>query len=136
MTVPLNHVLHTNEPPHYHASVGIEGFSTMAAPVQVKTFTPKTSEARLLVDAAETINGERQDMYGDAEDSFASIANYWQIHLKAVNPGIKLEIRPRDVAAMMVLFKLAREANSPKRDNRLDGAGYFGLMERCVEAEG
>ncbi|AEQ21085.1 conserved hypothetical protein [Rhodococcus phage E3] len=99
------------------------------------SFVPLTDEARLLVDAARTINGERQDMYGDAEDSFAVIARYWANHLNAVNRTDDIEIRPRDVAAMMVLFKLAREVNAPKRDNRLDGAGYFGLMERCILAE-
>lgn len=120
---------------HLPTDAAAASISSSAAVTLKDSFVPLTDEARLLVDAARTINGERQDQYGNAEDSFAVIARYWMNHLNAINRVNNIKIEPRDVAAMMVLFKLAREVNAPKRDNRLDGAGYFGLMERCVLAE-
>lgn len=108
---------------------------SVTAPAARENFVPYTAEAQLLVDAARTINGERQDQYGDAEDSFAIIARYWQNHLNAANRTEDIEVRARDVALMMVLFKAAREVIAPKRDNRLDMGGYAGLLERCVLAE-
>lgn len=111
--------------------------------------TPKTAEGKLLFDAAKTVNGARQDQYGKAEDSFAIIADYWSTYLDSKQcfeftyeghgaeqrEIITATLQPEDVAFMMVLFKLAREANAPKRDNRLDAAGYLALAERCLAAD-
>ena len=94
-----------------------------------------TPEAQVLVDAIKTINGERQDQYGNAEDSFQLIANYWTTWLQGRYPGeMTFLIDAKDAAMMMQLTKVARESNSPKRDNRLDGAGYWALAER-IEAK-
>jgi hypothetical protein len=38
-------------------------------------------------------------------------------------------ITPRQVALMMIGVKLAREVNTPKRDNLLDIAGYV----KCID---
>lgn len=92
---------------------------------------PETREARLLVDCRDVINGERQDQYGNAEDSFEGIATYWANHLK-MKYGIDVPITNIDVSLMMALFKLAREAHAPKRDNRLDGINYIALVERML----
>ena len=35
----------------------------------------------------------------------------------------------------MVGVKISREANSPKRDNRVDGAGYFETLEMVRQYE-
>lgn len=107
--------------------------------------TPVTAEGKLLFDAARTVNGARQDQYGKAEDSFQIIADYWSTHLESrqkevvasdpeASGQVFVTLEPQDVAYMMVLFKLAREANAPKRDNRLDAAGYLALAERCLAA--
>jgi hypothetical protein len=92
---------------------------------------------KVLDEAKATINGERQDVYGSPEDSFALIAQYWQTYLqghigvaqKKTDRGYNLifKISPSDVSVMMVLFKLAREANQHKRDNIVDAAGYLGI---------
>ena len=74
-----------------------------------------------ILDAAKSItSGERQDDYGDPEDSFECIAAYWTIHLQAV----EFPLKPSDVAKMMILLKLAREENRHKVDNLVDIAGY------------
>ena len=46
------------------------------------------------------------------------------------------EINAKDVAAMMMLVKVARFANDPShRDNLVDICGYAALIERCDESE-
>ena len=42
-------------------------------------------------------------------------------------------LRPEDVAMMMMLVKVAREAHAPKRDNRVDGAGYWQCLDLLIE---
>lgn len=82
-----------------------------------------TPEAQLLIDAIGTINGERQDQYGNAEDSFELIAEFWSTLF-----GIR--ITASGVAEALILMKIARQMNAPKRDNILDIAGYAALLER------
>lgn len=88
------------------------------------------SEARVwpLNRAAEIITGERRIAYGEAEDSFGLVALYWNVYLTERARMDEEEIRPQDVAMMMVLFKIAREqSGESKADNYVDAAGYLGL---------
>ena len=55
------------------------------------------------------------------------IADLWVPYLKekCVSEGADVDILPEDVAAMMVLFKMARVATGQsKADNWIDAAGY------------
>lgn len=82
----------------------------------------------ILHEALEIINGERQDSYGDPEDSFRRIGHYWSAYLS-------MDIQPKDVAMMMTLLKIAREQNQSKIDNLVDAAGYIGLAADMEEEE-
>lgn len=78
-------------------------------------------------DAIRTINGERQDQYGNPEDSFKLIAALWDAYL-----GTK--VTPPMVADMMILLKIAREADGKgKKDNMVDLIGYAMLGARMRE---
>ena len=67
---------------------------------------------------ASTILGARQDTYGNPEDSFSLISQYWSVYLR-------IEITPTQVADMMELLKIARRQNQQFHlDNYIDGAGY------------
>lgn len=83
-----------------------------------------SGRGKVLEEATEIINGGRQDVYGCPEISFSLIAKYWRTYLQHKK---NLEITPSDVAMMMTLFKIAREANQHKRDNIVDAAGYLGI---------
>lgn len=75
------------------------------------------------------INGARQDQYGNPEDSFASIAKFWNAYIgcKMGLEGFTI-IKSKDVALMMTVFKIARELHGAgKEDNMIDAAGYIGL---------
>ena len=104
-----------------------------------ETLTKISPRGNILLDAHSVINGERQDQYGNPEDSFELISDFWSAYIR---PKIKrelakygivlpkefnLELEPRDSALMMTLFKIAREEYQRKRDNLVDGAGYLGI---------
>lgn len=88
-------------------------------------------EERLLLDAIKTVTGERQDQYGNPEDSLAVIASYWNAYLHSKG-DVDVRISSVDAGMMMILLKVAREANKPKRDNLLDIAGYAAITSRAV----
>jgi hypothetical protein len=76
-----------------------------------------------LLDAAKAAVADRGLNYGKPEDNFGRIADLWSVHLE--NRGIPAELTPADVAAMMVLLKIARLQNDPSHlDSWTDIAGY------------
>lgn len=92
-------------------------------------FSPKEkapARGAVLREAEKVINGERQDMYGNPEDSFADIALLWGWYLR-------MPIAPEEVAMMMTLLKVARERNQCKRDNIVDACGYLGIYSSIVD---
>lgn len=77
--------------------------------------------AEILQTALQCITVDRAATHGEAENSFGLIAAYWSAHLD--HP-----VTAHDVAAMMVLFKLARMRGNPAHiDNAIDAAGYAAL---------
>lgn len=72
-----------------------------------------------ILDTAKTIvNGARQENYGSPESNFANIARYWSTYLNK-------KVEAYDVAAMMVLMKVARLQNKPDHeDSWVDICGY------------
>jgi len=79
----------------------------------------------ILEAAATLINGDRQDDYGDAAESFQCIAEMWSAYLGVAVSG-------RDVCNMMALLKIARLRNGPHEDSSVDGAGYLALGAEIV----
>lgn len=84
-------------------------------------FDPQIEE-----EARSIITNARREDYGDADESFARIANVW-------TGIIGKKVSPREVAMCMVGLKLVREANKPKRDNRVDAIGYVLLLDDMEE---
>lgn len=80
------------------------------------------TRSEILAEAEKLINGDRAAAYGDAESSFRRIAELWSVYLST-------DIRPRDVALMMVLLKVSRAAGRTASDDLIDVAGYAALAE-------
>jgi len=97
-----------------------------------------------LLEAEKIINGERQNSYGNPEDSFALIAKYWQTYIEDKSTKLcedegcpyygvphicnPYELTALDVSHMMILFKLARcVGQAPSRDNYIDIQGYSAI---------
>ena len=72
----------------------------------------------MLDEAATLVKHDRNADYGDPGDNFFDIAQMWSAYKD-------IEFSVHDVAAMMVLVKVARIKSSPgKDDNWVDIAGY------------
>lgn len=104
-----------------------------------------TERGQVLLDAHKIINGDRQQSYGNPEDTHGVIAELWNgfMRAKAKAHGLKedgsfsfVTITPKDVALMMVLFKIGRELNGAGcKDNMVDAAGYIGLAADMNEEQ-
>lgn len=68
--------------------------------------------------AEKAVCGDREKSYGSPEDNFKMIANLWSTYTG-------YPFTAQDVAAMMILLKIARVATGVnKDDNWVDIAGY------------
>lgn len=91
--------------------------------VMVKNPAPSGRE-RILEEAIKIVTQDRNQDYGDPEDNFRDIAEFWNIFLSS-RGKINMFLTPSDVAAMMVLMKVSRIKTSPdKKDHWIDIAGY------------
>ena len=80
------------------------------------------------------LNGDRLDSYGIPLESFTRISDQWNNYLAHNNIDIE-NLKPSDVAMMMVLFKLAREENKHKEDNIIDAIAYLVLYNNLIKEE-
>lgn len=85
---------------------------------------------KILEEAIQCVCSDRNEQYGSPEDNFAVIAEFWDSYLlykkrEEIAMG-EFNITPKDVAEMMVLFKIGRActASVSKKDTYVDIAGY------------
>lgn len=80
----------------------------------------------LLLEAEGLVNGDRSAAYGAPADNFTR----WRDLARASGrPGLA-SITAEDIATLMILGKVARDTNSPKRDNPVDMAGYAFILDK------
>jgi hypothetical protein len=91
----------------------------------------KVDNESALLEAHDLVYGGRGVDYGHPHENYSKTAAIWQVLFgKKLKLGAK--VGPEDVMLGMIAVKMSRELNRPKRDNRVDGAGYFELLERCA----
>jgi len=77
------------------------------------------NRAEVLDTAKGYVTKDRASDHGDMENNFATIADYWSVHLD-------INVSVEDVAVMMALLKIARIKSNPiHEDNWVDGCGYL-----------
>lgn len=78
-----------------------------------------------ILEAARTAthSEDKDHDYGTPENNFVTIADLWNVYLEASHDDYA-SLDARDVAAMMILLKVARAATSTKADHWVDIAGY------------
>lgn len=85
---------------------------------------------QILQEAEKCVCGDREQSYGNPENSFETIGLLWGVYLWSAYPELSKvmgfnRINAKDVAAMMALLKIARIATGHgKMDNWVDLAGY------------
>lgn len=85
-------------------------------------------ETRTAAESALEVTRERMDQYGHPRVVYRRTAALWSGYL-----GQEIEVK--DVALMMVLFKMGRERTREGRDNLVDMHGYLLVYERILEVE-
>jgi hypothetical protein len=79
--------------------------------------------------ASAAVYGDREADYGHPREDFTRQAIIWTGLLQhKLADGAFLEAE--DIARCMIGTKLGRDVHSPKRDNRVDGVGYFITLDR------
>lgn len=82
----------------------------------------------ILEEAARLTSRDRHADYGHPLHDFSRVARIWSgVLLDKLKPDVM--VSPEDVALCMVGVKIGRECNKPKRDNRVDGCGYWNTLE-------
>lgn len=93
---------------------------------------------KVLKEALNCVNGEREKQYGNPEDNFSRIADLWSVYLTSLfeDENVVVDIDPIDVAKMMILFKIARSlGDEDKLDNYVDIIGYAACGAEIFEKE-
>lgn len=85
-------------------------------------------------EAERLVNGDRQADYGHPIDNHTETGAAWSAYLRRRFDLPALELDAEDVCMLNVLQKVIRDANSRKRDNRVDAIGYLRNVE-MVEQE-
>ena len=80
----------------------------------------------ILHEAHTLVHGVRGEDYGHPYHDFSRTAKIWSAIL-----GV--DVTPEQVALCMIGVKISRECNKPKRDNRVDIAGYAEALDMVVE---
>lgn len=86
----------------------------------------------VLLEAERLTTGARRGDYGHPLDDYTRTAELVSaVFRHKLLPGVSLTAE--DMIRAMICVKLSRDVNLPKRDNRTDGAGYFGCLQMVTE---
>jgi hypothetical protein len=114
----------------------IEEAQALGVPIVYKPWTPTKDEPvpeSVLTEAERLINGERQASYGHPLDDYDCVAAIWRALIRR-RYWVDIPISA-DFACLMMAggVKVSREAGLHKRDNLVDGAGYLGCAQKCLD---
>jgi hypothetical protein len=84
----------------------------------------------VLTEAEGLVHGDRNASYGPPIDDFSRTAGMVSAMLAH---KLSQPLTAEDVGLFMVCVKLSRQINAPKRDNCVDGAGYFECVQWIVD---
>lgn len=96
--------------------------------LDAQTFKPMPDESAL-EEAQRLVHGDRGADYGHPIDDYTRTGRMWGAIL-----GLP-DIDPRLCCLMMAVVKVSREVNAPKRDNRVDLAGYAECTQMVAERQ-
>ncbi len=95
---------------------------------------PSPIHESILQEADSLIHGARRSTYGHPREDYSKVAGMFNALFSGrLKPGGLF--KPEDIPKIVILMKLSREEHYHKRDNLVDGAGYFGLIQMIIDEE-
>ena len=85
----------------------------------------------ILEEVKDLLNGDRQREYGPPDKSLEIIAKLWTTYMQT-SLNVDLKITSSDVCMLMILLKVARQANSKDRDSYRDIIGYTAIASDLI----
>lgn len=87
----------------------------------------------ILEQAIKCVCGDREQDYGTPENNFQTISELWTDYINGKYRKI-IVFKPKDVAIMMALLKIARIASgTDKEDSFVDACGYMACAGECAD---
>ncbi len=93
------------------------------------------TDERTAAEKAIEVTKERSEQYGHPIEAYRHTAELWTSYL-GTRVNLIDRITPKDIALMMVLFKMGREMSRTGEDNLVDMHGYLDVYERILREEG
>jgi len=84
------------------------------------------TETSILLEAERLTNQDRRSTYGHPLDDYTRTAALFNA---AFAHKLKEDLSPEDLMLVMILVKVSRQVNQPKRDNLVDLAGYANCID-------
>lgn len=97
----------------------------------VKAGAPPAPE-NILQEANRLVHGPRQGDYKHPRFDYECTATMWRA-MMLKRYGVDVSLTADFCCLMMSAMKLSREAGKPKRDNRVDAAGYMLCADMCLD---
>lgn len=121
------------EPPEYleKAVPRVNISSSGSVWTSTHSSSPLPERSKVLREANDLINGDRQEEYGTPRVNFRRIADLWDVLV----PRPDGDWTEGDVALALLGLKLARAVQGYKRDTYVDVAGYAALAVELNETE-
>jgi hypothetical protein len=86
----------------------------------------------ILEEAQRLVHGDRGAAYGHPGDDYDCTVALWRAMILR-RYGVDVPLTADFGCLMMAAMKLSREAGKPKRDSRVDAAGYLECADMCLE---
>ena len=93
--------------------------------------TDNTKES-ILQEAQRLTHGDRNLDYGHPLDDYTRTA---AIVSGLLAHKLRVPLTPDEMAAVMICVKLSRQMHRKKRDNTVDGAGYFWVVQEILDEQ-
>lgn len=106
----------------------MEGTQPPPAEVVGKKLDAGKAPESILEEAQRLTHGPRRADYGPPIDDYERAAKLWSVVLGT-------EITAEQAALCMILVKVSRQVNRPKRDNMVDIAGYAWVTQDIIETK-
>lgn len=108
-----------------------DGFVETPVEAQIAPIEAKyASRVSVLTEAQGLVHGDRNAAYGSPLSDYTRTAGMVSAMLAH---KLKEPLSAEDLICVMICVKLSRQQNKPKRDNTVDGAGYFECLQWAID---